>query len=96
MFEVGESLCHIFLTSLHMYYIFAIRSIYIYIFFTDMNTSCALSTWKTGLYIIKVIYLNQLYDLYLLVHMLAVNLLIALCIMHYNVLIIYNMRSRAY
>lgn len=70
---------------------------YIYFFFTDMNTSCALSTWKTGLYyIIKVIYLNQLYDLYLLVHMLAVNLLIALRIMHYNVLIMYNMRSCAY
>jgi len=40
-----------------------------------MDTSCALNLESR--FIIKVIYLNQLYDLYLLVHMLAVNLLIA-------------------
>lgn len=42
-----------------------------------MDTSCALNTWKTGLSLKLHIYKNQLYDLYLLVHTLAVNLLIA-------------------
>lgn len=61
----------------HILYIAIYNEAYIYIFFTDMDTSCALNTWKTGLSLKLHIYKNQLYDLYLLVHTLAVNLLIA-------------------
>jgi len=47
IFQVGGSLYVIFFFVTHILYI--LQYIMKHIFFTDMDTSCALNTWKTGL-----------------------------------------------